>query len=229
VALVDINQEGGDETLALLRGSGREAVFICADVSQEVSCRRIVQTTIEQFGHLDILVNCAGIYPRATLEDTTEAFWDHVLAVNLKGPFFLCQYAVPLMRLQCGGSIINIGSVHGLGGAGKLVAYSVSKGGLLALTKNLAVSLRHDRIRVNYVIPGWVLSPTELRTQSQEGHDAAWLEQKAKTLGMGRFQTPDDTANAVVFLASTQGEMITGCVLNVDAGYSVRCIGTEPE
>jgi NAD(P)-dependent dehydrogenase (short-subunit alcohol dehydrogenase family) len=229
VVLVDIDQESGDKTQALIRESGRDAVFIQGDVSQEVSCRQIVQTTIERFGRLDILVNCAGIYPRATLEETTEAFWDHVLAVNLKGPFFLCQHAVPLMRMQGGGSIINIGSVHGLGGAGKLVAYSVSKGGLLTLTKNLAVSLRHDKIRVNYVIPGWVLSPTELRTQRQEGHDAAWLEQRAETLGMGRFQTPEDTANTVAFLASTEGEMITGCVINVDAGYSVRCIGTEPE
>ena len=204
-------------------------MFIQADVSSERSCREIVEKAAGRYGRLDILLNCAGIYPRATLEETTEAFWDQVLSINLKGPFFLCKHAVPILRKQGGGCIVNIGSVHGLGGAGKLAAYSASKGGLLTLTKNLAIALVDDKIRVNYLIPGWVLSPTEMRIQSQEGHDAAWLEQRAKTLGMGRFQTAQDTANLVVFLASPESEMITGCVINVDAGYSVRCIGTEPE
>lgn len=229
VSVVDIDRQAGEETVNLIRKSSREAAFIQADVSQEKSCQQIVENTVGQFGCLDVLVNCAGIYPRATLEDTTEAFWDHILSVNLKGPFFLCKYAVPFMRKQGGGSIVNIGSVHGLGGAGKLVAYSVSKGGLLTLTKNLAIALVNDRIRVNYLIPGWVLSSTEMRIQREEGHDATWLEQRARTLGMGRFQTAEDTARLVAFLASAESEMITGCVINVDAGYSVRCIGTEPE
>jgi len=229
VTVADISCETGEETTNLIRNAGGEAVFIHADVSQERSCRQIVENTIGQFGRLDILINCAGIYPRATLDETTESFWDHILSVNLKGPFFLCKHAVPFMRKQGGGSIVNIGSVHGLGGAGKLVAYSVSKGGLLTLTKNLAIALVDDQIRVNYVIPGWVLSSTEMRIQREEGHDAAWLEQRAKTLGMGRFQTVEDTAGLVAFLASAESEMITGCVINVDAGYSVRCVGTEPE
>ncbi len=229
VMVTDIGRETGEETINLIRNSGGEAIFIQADVSQERFCHQIVENTIGQFGRLDVLVNCAGIYPRATLEETTESFWDHILSVNLKGPFFLCKHAVPFMRKQGGGSIVNIGSVHGLGGAGKLVAYSVSKGGLLTLTRNLAIALVNDGIRVNYLIPGWVLSSTEMRIQREEGHDATWLEQRAKTLGMGRFQTAEDTARLVAFLASAESEMITGCVINVDAGYSVRCIGTEPE
>ncbi len=229
VALVDVSRKGGEESLLLIQKSDGDGFFLWADVGQGDSCRQVVEEARERFGRLDILVNCAGIYPRATLEETTEDFWEKVLSVNLKGPFFLCKYAVPEMRKAGGGSIINVGSVHGLGGAAKLPAYSVSKGGLLTLTKNLAIALVQDRIRVNYIIPGWVLSATELEIQKQEGHDAAWLEQRAKTLGMGRFQRPEDTANLVAFLASAESEMITGCVINVDAGYSVRCIGTEPE
>ncbi len=229
VAIVDINPHSGEETLSRLRSAGSRAIFVEADIKREANCAFAVQQCTRQYGRLDILVNAAGIYPRATLEETKEDFWDHVLSTNLKGPFFLCKHAVPMMRMAGGGSIVNVGSVHGLGGAGKLAAYSASKGGLLTLTKNLAISLLKDKIRVNYLIPGWVLSQTELRTQHEEGHDEEWLRARAATLGMGRFQTPEDTANAVVFLACDEGVMITGCVLNIDAGYSVRCIGTEPE
>jgi NAD(P)-dependent dehydrogenase (short-subunit alcohol dehydrogenase family) len=97
--------------------------------------------------------------------------------VNLKGPFFLCNHSVPVMRRQGGGSITNTGSMHGLEAAGNLFAYSVSKGGLLTPTKNLAVALVNDKVRVNYLIPGWVLSPTELRIRAEEGRDEEWIEE----------------------------------------------------
>jgi len=229
VVVVDLQKAGGEETLAKIENAGGQGAFHQTDVSRESQCQELVQKTFEHFGRLDILVNNAGIYPRATLEQTTEAFWDQIMGVNLKGPFFLCKYAVPIMRAQGGGSIINTGSVHGLGGAGKLFAYAISKGGLLTLTRNLAIALVQDKIRVNYLIPGWVLSPTELRIQAEEGHDENWIKKRGASLGMGRFQLPEDAANVVAFLASDESVMITGCVLNVDAGYSVRCIGTEEE
>jgi NAD(P)-dependent dehydrogenase (short-subunit alcohol dehydrogenase family) len=228
VVIGDLEKSSGLETLAQIQRSGGKAIFHPVDVSDERQCELAVQRTVDEFGGLDILVNNAGIYPRATLEQTDEALWERIMAVNLKGPFFFCRHSVPVMRRR-GGSIINMGSVHGLGGAGKLFAYSVSKGGLLTLTKNLAVALASDRIRVNYVIPGWVLSKMEISIQREEGHDDNWLAQKAARLPMGRFQTPEDAANIVAFLASDEAEMITGCVLNGDAGYAVRCIGTEEE
>jgi NAD(P)-dependent dehydrogenase (short-subunit alcohol dehydrogenase family) len=216
-----------EDTVSDIRCRGESAVFQQTDVRNESECRRAVETAVKQFGGIDVLVNNAGIYPRSTLEQTSEEFWDQMLGINLKGPFFLCKHAVPLMRQRGGGCIVNIGSVHGLGGAGNLFAYSVSKGGLLAMTKNLAVALARDRIRVNYLIPGWVLSQTEIDIQGQEGRDSEWLEQKRERLPMSRFQTPEDAANIVAFLASAEAVMVTGCVLNADAGYSVRCIGTE--
>jgi NAD(P)-dependent dehydrogenase (short-subunit alcohol dehydrogenase family) len=227
VVLADLESRGGESSADQISHTGGVAHFHATDVRIENDCQRVVAAAVRQFGGLDVLVNNAGIYPRSTLEQTTEEFWDRMLSINLKGPFFLCKHAVPLMRERGGGSIINTGSVHGLGGAGNLFAYSVSKGGLLTMTKNLAVALAHDRIRVNYLIPGWVLSRTEIEIQKMEGRDADWLKHKGKTLPMGRFQTPEDAANIIAFLASDEAAMVTGCVLNVDAGYSVRCMGTE--
>jgi len=227
VVLADLGSSSGENVAAQIRHSGGAALFQPTDVRDESQCQRAVEVAVRRFGGLDALVNNAGIYPRSTLEQTTEEFWDRMLAINLKGPFFLCKYAVPSMRQRGGGSIVNTGSVHGLGGAGNLFAYSVSKGGLLTMTRNLAVALAHDRIRVNYLIPGWVLSQTELEIQGKEGRDEEWLVSKGKSLPLGRFQTPEDAANIVVFLASDEAAMVTGCVLNGDAGYSVRCMGTE--
>ena len=131
------------------------------------------------------------------------------------------------MRQRGGGSIINTGSVHGLGGAGNLFAYSVSKGGLLTMTKNLAVALAHDRIRVNYLIPGWVLSRTEVEIQKREGRDADWLQHKGEHLPMGRFQTPEDAANIIAFLASDEAAMGDRLCAECRRWRTVRCMGTE--
>jgi len=227
VLLADLESRGGEDTADQIVQIGGSAYFQATDVRVEEDCHRAVNAAVRQFGGLDVLVNNAGIYPRSTLEDTTEEFWDQMLAINLKGPFFLCKHAVPLMRQRGGGSIVNTGSVHGLGGAGNLFAYSVSKGGLLTMTRNLAVALAHDRIRVNYLIPGWVLSRTEIEIQRKEGRDENWLKHKGERLPMGRFQTPEDAASIIAFLASDEAAMVTGCVINGDAGYSVRCMGTE--
>ncbi|MBW3625573.1 MAG: SDR family oxidoreductase, partial [Armatimonadetes bacterium] len=135
-----------------------------------------------------------------------------------KGAFFTCKHALPVMRERGGGSILNVGSYHGLGGSGNLFAYSVSKAGLLGMTKNIAKAYRPHRIRCNYLIPGWVLSEGEIVVQAQEGHDEEWLEQAGERLPMGRHQTPEDSAHAAVYLASDESFMVTGCVLNVDGG-----------
>jgi NAD(P)-dependent dehydrogenase (short-subunit alcohol dehydrogenase family) len=227
VVMIDVDEKGGKDTLAKIQAEGGEALFLLADVSQTQQCRMAVQKTMDIFGGLDILVNNAGIFPRAYLEETTEEFYDNMLGINLKGPFFLCKYSVPILRSRGGGSIINTGSVHGLGGDSRLVAYAVSKGGLLTMTKNLAVGLAKDKIRVNYLIPGWVLSETERRIRREMGQDENWLKERELRLPMGRYQTPQDSANLVAFLASDDSAMITGCVINVDAGHSVRCIGAD--
>ena len=187
VVLADLESSGGEDTVDQIAHPAELLIFkrpTCGlRMSASVSWKRLFASSAASM----CFVNNAGIYPRSTLEQTTEEFWDQMLAINLKGPFFLCKHAVPFMRQRGGGSIVNMGSVHGLGGAGNLFAYSVSKGGLLTMTKNLAVALAHERIRVNYLIPGWVLSRTEIEIQPREGRDEDWLKHKGEQFANGSF------------------------------------------
>src|SRR5579884_343325 len=184
----------GEETVRRIIAAGGEGRFIQTDVSREADCLRLVSQTVEAYGRLDVLVNNAAIYPRATLEETTLDFWHHVLATNLDGPFVLCREAVPHMVRGGGGSIINVGSFNGLAGTYNLVAYSVAKGGLLTLTRNVAAAYSQHGIRANYVIPGWVLTDNERAVQALEGHDAAWLDAQAVNQPSGQFSRPEDAA-----------------------------------
>lgn len=206
----------GEEAAARIRADGGEARFICTDVSREEDCRELVRRTVEAYGPLTGLVNNAGIFPRATLEQTTEELWDRIMAVNLKGAFFCCKYAVPELRESGGGSIVNVGSINAYVGLPHLFAYSIAKGGLLTLTRNLANALAADRIRVNYLNPGWVMTETELETQRVEGHDQAWLNEVEKSMPLGRFQRPEDSGYAALYLLSDESEQVSGEQFGVD-------------
>lgn len=222
VVVANRTPETGEETVARIRAEGGAALFHRTDVTKEADCRALIDTAVREFGRLDILVNNAGIFPRATLEETTEELWDEIMAVNLKSVFFLCKHAVPAMRRAGGGSIVNIGSVHGYIGAPNLVAYATSKGALLNLTRTLARALAPDRIRVNFLNPGWVITPGEIRIQGLEGHDRDWLEAQGERMPLGRLQTPVDAAYGVLYLASEESAMVTGQALNVDGGLTLR-------
>jgi NAD(P)-dependent dehydrogenase (short-subunit alcohol dehydrogenase family) len=228
VVVANRDSATGEETVRLAReagdasGAGGMAVFQATDVTREADCQAVVKTAVAQFGGLDILVNNAGIFPRATLEQTTEELWDRIFAVNLKGIFFCCKHAMPVMRDRGGGSVINIGSINAYVGGGNLFAYSISKGGVLTLTRNLAASWAQHRVRVNFLNPGWVITPGEIRIQGLEGHDVDWLEEHGRRMPLGRMQTPEDAAWAAVYLASDESAMVTGQALNVDGGGSIR-------
>ena len=221
VVVANRNEANGAETVRRIREAGGEALFCQTDVRREADCRQAVELAVSHYGALHGLVNNAGIFPRATLTETTEAFWDDLLATNLKGPFFMCKYAIPAMITAGGGSVVNVGSIHGLGGAPNLFAYATSKGGLLAMTRNLARAYARDQVRVNYLIPGWVASEGEIALRTSEGHDLAWLEAAGRNLPMGRLQTPEDSAHAIVYLISDESAQVTGTILNVDGGASV--------
>lgn len=220
VVIGDIRDEEGAATTERLRESGSEALYVHADVVQEEQCAALVARAVSAYGRLDGLVNVAGWFPRATLEETTSAFWEQVLAVNLRGAFYCCKFAMPHLTAAGGGSIVNIGSINGLQGQPTLVAYSVAKGGLLTLTRTLAGAYAADRIRINYVIPGWVLSEGELALHADRGVSVEALRQAGARLPLGRHQTPQDTAYAVLYLLSDESAQVTGTVLNVDAGVS---------
>lgn len=219
VVLGDLQEKRGGLAAARIRSAGGKAHFCMVDVKNEEQCSGIVEEAIRSFGRLDGLVNNAGWFPRATLEGTTTQLWDEVMQVNLRGAFYCCKHAAPVMR-KSGGSIVNMGSICGIQSLPNLVAYGAAKGGLLSLTRTLAGSLAEHRIRVNYVIPGWVLTEGELALHKTHGREEETLRKEGEKLPLGRHQTPLDTAHAVVFLLSDDASQITGTVLHIDAGAS---------
>ncbi len=220
VVVSDISVEKGEAAAAKFREAGGKAVFVRADVASESDCAALMQAAVDNFGRLDGLVNNAGWYPRASLEDTTTEFWDKIQDINLRGPFYCCKYAVPLMRDNGGGSVVNMGSINGIQGLPNLVAYASAKGGLLTMTRTLAGAYARQRIRFNYLIPGWVLSEGEIALHAAKGHSLESLLKTGETLTLGRHQTPLDSAYATVYLLSDESAQVTGSILNVDAGTS---------
>ncbi|MDG0810034.1 SDR family NAD(P)-dependent oxidoreductase [Cohnella rhizosphaerae] len=153
--------------------------------------------------------------------DTTAGTWDRVMETNLKSMFLCCKACVPHMKRQGQGAIVNLGSSHAQVGLPELLAYSVSKGGVSTLTRNLAGAHARDRIRVNCVNPGWVLTEKELAEREAAGQSSDWIRERGRSLPLGRLQTGQDAANAVLFLVSRYAEQITGQIVNVDGGKEV--------
>src|SRR5208283_4908270 len=229
VVLGDLQEKRGELAAARIRSAGGKAHFRIVDVKNEEQCSGLIEEAIRSFGRLDGLVNNAGWFPRATLEGTTTELWDEVMQVNLRGAFYCCKHAAPVMR-KAGGSIVNMGSICGIQSLPNLVAYGAAKGGLLSLTRTLAGSLAEHRIRVNYVIPGWVLTEGEVALHKAQGRPEEALRKERERLALGRQQTPLDAAYAVVYLLSDESPQVTGSVLHVDAGASTLPIapGTYP-
>lgn len=216
VTVTGRSAERGEQVVAAIRAAGGEAHFVQADVTRAADCARLVQETVLRYGGLDILVNNAAIFPRGRIDTTTEELWDQIMAVNLKAPFLCCQQAVPQMRRRGGGAIINVGSVNAYIGGTDLLAYATSKGGLMTFTKNLAAALAKDRIRVNLVNPGWVLTEGEDEMQRSLGRPDNWAEIAAGQQPFGRLLTPEDIAYAIVYLASDEAALVNGAVLTVN-------------
>jgi NAD(P)-dependent dehydrogenase (short-subunit alcohol dehydrogenase family) len=221
VVIADVD-ESGEFVAARWREAGHEAMYIRCDVSQGSDVEKMVTRTEREFGGLDILVNNAGIFPRANLFETDEAFWDRVMGVNLKGVYLTCQAAVPGMIKRGGGCIVNIGSLHASKGAPETLAYAISKGGLVTLTRNLAGALAQHKIRVNCVHPGWVSSDGELARIEAAGEGGESLQKAIQRMPMGRMQNGTDIAQAVAFMVSDMAGQITGQQLTVDGGISLR-------
>jgi len=220
VVIGDVRDADGEAVAAAIRAAGGDALFQRTDVVEEGQCAALVDAAVRAFGRLDILVNNVGWFPRATLEETTTALWEQVLNVNLRGAFYCCKHAAPYLRQAGGGSIVNIGSINGIQGLPNVVAYAAAKGGLLAMTRTLAGAYAADHIRVNYVIPGWVLSEGEVALHTSRGVAEDQLRRAGAALPLGRHQTPADTAYAVVYLASDESAQVTGTILHIDAGAS---------
>lgn len=213
VVLGDILDPEGEATAARIRDNGVNAVFLHLDVTSEPEWQRAVAMAEERFGRLDILVNNAGIPLRRTLEHTTEAEWDTVMAVNLKGAFLGTKAAIPAMRRAGGGSIVNVSSVSGIVGSTG-AAYGASKGGVRLLTKSTAITYAREGIRCNSVHPGPL--DTEVNRESQLD-EAKWAE-RMRLVPMARIGQPEEVAYGVLYLASDEASYVTGSELAIDGG-----------
>jgi len=213
VAICDISRDILDSGLAEIQSTGKQALAFEMDVSNKSQIQNVVNELMARYGRLDILVNCAGINEILPFEEITEEQWDRMLAVNLKGVFLCCQAVMGHMQSQRSGSIVSMASVAAkTGGLLAGVHYSVSKAGIICLTKSLARAVAPYNITVNAVAPGRIDTPM-IETASEEEN-----EQFIKSIPLGRLGTPGDVAKAVVFLASDEARYITGEILDVNGG-----------
>jgi len=202
-----------------LAGEGAAVALWLGDLRAPKACDGLVAATEERFGGLDVLVNNAGIIHRATAEETGDEQWEETMAVNVDSVFFLSRAAVPALRRRGGGSIVNIGSDWALVGGRRAVAYCVSKGAVLQMTRAMALDHARENIRVNAVCPGECDTPMLDREMAQQGGDPeAARAAMAAEIPLGHIAMPEDVAAAVAFLASDAARQITGTALSVDGG-----------
>jgi NAD(P)-dependent dehydrogenase (short-subunit alcohol dehydrogenase family) len=222
VVVAEFGEEAGAETVRLVESAGGSATFVRTDVSSEASAKGMIDHALSTFGRVDVLYNNAGVMPEAdhSVIDTDVATWDQVMAVNVRGVFLGCKYAIPAMVEQGAGSVINIASfVALLGCSVPQDAYTASKGAILSLTRSLAVQFGPKGVRSNAICPGPVETPLLMD----------WLvkDEKAKQIRLarnptGRFGKPEEIVNMAIYLASDESRWTNGASLVVDGGISVN-------
>jgi NAD(P)-dependent dehydrogenase (short-subunit alcohol dehydrogenase family) len=222
VVVAEFDEKAGEETARLVVDAGGQATFVQADVSREEDARRMVEEAVSAYGRLDVLYNNAGVMPEAdhSVIDTDVDTWDRVMAVNVRGVFLGCKYAIPRMVEQGSGSVINISSfVALLGCSVPQDAYTASKGAVLSLTRSLAVQFGPQGVRSNAICPGPIETPLLMD----------WLlkDEAAKQLRLarnptGRFGKPEEIVNLAIYLASDESRWTNGAAMVVDGGISVN-------
>jgi NAD(P)-dependent dehydrogenase (short-subunit alcohol dehydrogenase family) len=205
-----------------IQGSGGQALAIHADVTDDGRAERIVAQVVERFGGLDVLVNAAGHLSNGTIENTSLAAWDAMLDVNLRAPFKLMQQAIPFLA-QRRGNIVNVSSVTGLRAFPGVLAYCVSKAGLDQLTRCAALELAAQKIRVNAVNPGVVVTEIHKRGGMSDEEYAAFLERSQSTHPLGRVGEAREVAELILFLATERAAWITGATYSIDGGRAQTC------
>lgn len=213
VVLTDVEHDLVRAAAADLARSGDRAIGEALDVTRAEDWGRVVEKTVAHWGGIDLLVNCAGISPRGTLESTDEALWDRTLGINLKGAWLGIKAAMPSLRARRG-AIVNIGSVRATRPMPGLFSYVVSKAGLWGLTQQVAVECLNDGVTCNMVAPGWVDTPNERRIQARHGRPDF-------PEGIRNLTTPEEIGAAVLYLASEPARKINGVILYLDSGLHV--------
>jgi NAD(P)-dependent dehydrogenase (short-subunit alcohol dehydrogenase family) len=223
VAVLDTDVEAGEAVAREICGQGGNARFWRCDVSKERQVADAIGEAAARFGHINILVNNAGISgPNKPTHELTEEEWDRVQAINVKGVFFCTKHVIPHMRAAGGGSIINLSSIYGLVGGADVPPYHASKGAVRLMTKTDALLYAPDRIRVNSIHPGYIWTPmveTHLRSL---GDLEAGRKMVADLHPLGHMGEADDIAWGAVYLASSEAKFVTGAELVIDGGYTAR-------
>jgi NAD(P)-dependent dehydrogenase (short-subunit alcohol dehydrogenase family) len=226
VAIFDQDEAGGRKSAQEIQASGGTAIWVRTDLSLAHDVEAAVKRTVEEFGRLDVIFNGAGVSGRkwgdGPTADCTEEAWDRVLAINLKSVFLGCKYAILEMLKVGGGAIVNLSSVLGLvGGDADFAthAYAASKGGIISLTRSIAAYYAPQKIRANVICPGLIATPMSQRAQSSEAIRARLSDLQPLTSDFGQ---PLDVAQAALYLASDQSKFVTGTVLTVDGGWTVK-------
>jgi NAD(P)-dependent dehydrogenase (short-subunit alcohol dehydrogenase family) len=214
--------EPGERVAQEIVQAGGVAAFVRADVGAPEDCVALVAAARERFGRLDILVNNAADLAPYDFDALTCEQWDAAFHANVRGPMLLAREAIPAMREAGGGSIVNIGTCMAYRGPLDRIAYACSKGALLTLTKSLAGALLQDRIRVNWIVVGWVASPQEIEYRTKtHGDGERYLQETGARRPLGRHETPEDIAAGVLYLVSDDGSHVTGCELNISGGIRI--------
>ncbi|HWP23091.1 MAG TPA: SDR family NAD(P)-dependent oxidoreductase [Candidatus Binatia bacterium] len=214
VAVADIDAAAARASAAQVTERGGEAVSIAADVTKKESVEGMVQTSLDRWGRIDILINVAGGADRKPVIDMTAADWDRVVDRNLKSTFLCCQAVLPAMLRQNYGKIVNISSIYGFTGNATRSSYAAAKAGVAAFTKSLALEVVKRGLNVNAVAPGRIETP---RVRSHYS-DQAWAQAVAE-IPMGRTGTPDEIASAVLFLVMDENSYITGQTIHVNGAW----------
>ncbi len=226
VVVVDINDAGGEETVQMVKDAGGEAIYVHADVSKSADCENMTRCTEENYGALNVLFNNAGIMHSKDDDavNTPEDIWDLTMAINLKGVFLGCKYGVAAIRRAGGGSIINTASfVAILGAATPQLAYTASKGGVLAMTRELAIVHARENIRVNALCPG----PLHTKMLMDFLNTDEKKQRRLVHIPMGRFGLAKEMAYAALYLASDESSYVTGTEFTVDGGITAAYVTPE--
>lgn len=223
IAILDILEEEGAALAEAITAGGGSARFWCCDVSREAEVKRVLDEVAARLGRLDTLVNNAGVSgANKPTHEITEAEWDWVQAINVKGVFFCTKHAIAHLRAAGGGSIINLSSIYGLVGGADVPPYHASKGAVRLMTKTDALTYAPDRIRVNSIHPGFIWTPMVEKHLRNAGDLEAGRKAADALHPLGHIGEPDDIAWACVYLASDEAKFITGSELVIDGGYTAR-------
>jgi meso-butanediol dehydrogenase / (S,S)-butanediol dehydrogenase / diacetyl reductase len=219
VVIADIRGEIAEETAARIRGEGGIAIAIATDVTHDAQVKSLFAATVETYGALHILCSNAGVLIAGSADTMPEEVWHKTIAVNLTGTYLCVKYGIPALKRSGGGAIVITASCSGMVGEVGLFAYNTSKGGLLNLTRQLAIDYAKDRIRVNSVSPGWIDTPFNDPIYEMTGVDEADL---GNQIPLGRQGTPEEVADPILFLVSEDARYITGHNLVVDGGVTAQ-------